>query len=471
VKSLTLIAAFLLCSSTASAQKEDQPLPKDLPPFGPEKPLQAPDVKPSKLDNGLTVWLVPQTGFPKISYSFAVFGGGLASDPTDHPGLADVLAATIDQGTKTRTARQIAEEIQAAGGDVSARASRDTLRISTGVLSSKAAEGLSVLADIVQNASFPDKEVDLARRNLTDSLDLQEADPHFLANRAMARVLFGDGPYSVVSPTKQSLSAMTAADLRAEFARRVRPDQAVLVVAGDFTADKILALVRDKFASWRAPATPVVAAPPPPSSNPPHTVFFVARPNSVQTTLSLATFGPRRNDPDYAATEVANTIYGGTFGSRLTTNIREDKGYTYSPGSFLQGFRSAGTLRTEADVRNAVTAPSLNEIFYEMNRLATTSPTDRELQQAKRFLVGIEAIQLQSRDAVAGELASLWIQGLPPSEIGAYGQKISAMTAADVDAVASKYFPASRTAIVAVGEEKVIRDALAPFGLPITPAP
>jgi zinc protease len=470
VKSLTLAAALLLFAVSASAQKEEQRLPKDLPPFALEKPLQAPDVKSVKLDNGLTVWLVPQTGFPKVSYSLAILGG-FAADPKDHPGLAQLLAATVDQGTKTRSARQIAEEVQAAGGDVAANAFRDSLRISSGVLSSKAAEGLTVLADIAQDASFPDKEVDIARRNLTDSLDLQEADPNFLAGRAMARVLFADGPYSIISPTKQSLAAMTPADLRSEFTRRARPDQAVLVVVGDFASDKMLALVRDKFAAWRPPSTPTVAVPAAPGSNPPHAIFLVARPDSVQTTLALASFGPKRGDPDYEATEVANAIYGGTFGSRLTTNIREDKGYTYTPGSFLQLFRSAGTVRTQADVRNAVTAPSLNEIFYELNRLATTSPTDRELQQAKRYLVGIEAINLQARDAVAGELATLWVQGLPPAEIGAYGQKISAMTAADVEAASRKYFPAYRSAVIVVGEEKVIRDALAPFGLPINSVP
>jgi zinc protease len=264
---------------------------------------------------------------------------------------------------------------------------------------------------------------------------------------------------------------MTPADLRAEFARRFRPDQALLVIVGDLSAEQMLTLVREKLGAWRAPASPAAIVSPPPLNPPPHAVFFVARPDSVQTTLSLAAFGPKRSDPDFGAAEVANAIYGGTFGSRLTSNIREDKGYTYTPGSFLQTFRASGTLRTEADVRNAVTAPSLNEIFYEMNRLATTSPTDRELQQAKRYLVGIEAIQLQSRDAVAGELASLWTKGLPPEEIGNYGKKIKATKVEEVDAAAKKYFPASRTAIVAVGEEKVIHEALSPFGLPINPAP
>jgi zinc protease len=470
VKSPVIAAAFLFLVASANAQKEEQPLPKGLPPFGPEKPLQAPNVKASKLDNGLTVWLVPQPGFPKVSYSLAILGS-YPSDPKEHPGLSELLSATVDQGTKSRNARQLAEQLQGAGGDLSVNATRDAMRISTSVLASKAAEGLAILADVALNATFPDGEVAIAKRNLSETLDQEEADPNFLANRALAKVLYGDSPYSIVAPTKDSLAAMTPADLRAEFAKRFRPDQAVLVVVGDLSADQMLALVREKFGAWHAPASAAASVAPAPIHTPPHAIFFVPRPDSVQTTLALAAFAPKRGDPDFAAAEIANAVYGGTFGSRLVSNIREDKGYTYTPQASLLTFRTYGSLRTEADVRNAVTGPTLNEIFYELNRVATTSPTERELQQAKRYLVGIEAIQLQSRDAVAGELASIWVKNLAPEDIGDYGKQIGAMTVEDVDAAARKYFPASLATIVAVGEEKVIRDSLAPFGLSITPAP
>jgi predicted Zn-dependent peptidase len=459
----------LLLAASSYAQKE-QPLPKDLPPFGPEKPLQAPEVKQTKVENGMTIWLVRRPGFPKVTFTLTVVGG-YAADPADRPGFSQLLTATIDQGTKKRTARQIAEDMQGAGGDVNAFAVRDAIRISASVLSSKITEGLAVLADLAEDATFPDGEVTLARRNLTDQLEQQETDPSFQANRAIAKVLFGNGPYGVFSPTKDSLAAATPAELRSEFARRFRPDQAALLVVGDFNSDQMLSLARDNLAGWHSPSSPPVAPAIAPSVTPPHAIFLVPRPESVQTTLAFGAPGPHRGDPDFEAAEVANAIYGGTFGSRLITNIREDKGYTYAPGAFLQSFRAAGVLRTEADVRNAVTGASLNEILYEMNRMVTTSPTDTELQQAKHNLVGIEAITLQSREAVAGELADLWTRGLPPEEIVSYGKKITAITADDVNAAAKKYFPASRVSIIAVGEEKVIREALAPFGLPINPAP
>jgi zinc protease len=469
MKSLLAAICVLFFAASVYGQKE-QALPKEIPPYGPQNPLEAPDVKTVKPDNGLTVWLVSKPGFPKVAFSISV-EGGLAADPSDRPGLSELLAKALTQGTATRSAKQIAEDIEAAGGDLNASATRDTTSVSTNVLSSKTEAALGILADVLENASFPDSEVAVAKKNESDALRQNEAEPSFQASRALAKVMFPGNPYSVVSPTQESLAQMTPAELRAEYARRFRPDHAILVAVGDFETAKLTALIKTKLGGWKSPATPAVAATAKPSAAPPHSIYFIARPNSVQTTLVFAAFGPLRGDVDYEAAEVANAIYGGIFSSRLVVNIREDKGYTYSPFAFLQTLRSAGLVRTQADVRNAVTGASFNEINYEMNRMATTDPTDEELSKAKRFLLGIEAIQLQSRGAVAGELANLWTNGLPPDEIGNYGKKIEKTSAADVDAAARKYYPASRMTVVAVGEEKVIRDSLAPFGIPIQPAP
>ena len=187
--------AVLLLASFAGAQKE-APLPKDLPPYGPEKPLATPSVKSATLDNGLTLWLVSEPGFPKVELTVAV-RGGLAADPAARPGLSELLSKTLDQGTRTRSAKQIAQELQAAGGDLNASATKDSLELSSVVLSSKVDNAIAVLADILQNASFPEAEVTLAKRNLTDSLEQREAEPSFLAARARDKVLFSDHPYHV----------------------------------------------------------------------------------------------------------------------------------------------------------------------------------------------------------------------------------------------------------------------------------
>jgi zinc protease len=191
----------------------------------------------------------------------------------------------------------------------------------------------------------------------------------------------------------------------------------------------------------------------------------------ASTTVELITVGPKLGDSDYEISQVANAIYGGAFSSRLTSNIREDKGYTYTPYSRIASYQASAEMISHADVRNEVTAPTLNEIEYELNRLVTTTPTDEELSKAKRYLVGLDALRLQDRGSLAYRLATLWIDGLPPEQIGISGQKIKSASAADIDSAAKKYFPAHRSAIIAVGEEKVIRDALEPFGLPIHNVP
>ncbi len=469
MKTLSIVCVFLVVATQSWAQKEVQ-LPKELPAYGAERPLAAPSVKIAKLDNGLTVWLVSEPGFPKVSFSFAA-RGGLAADPSDRPGLSQLLGNTIDQGTKTLNAKQIAQQLQAAGGDLSANPGKDSILLSVSVLSAKQNDALTVLSDLVRNASFPDAEVTLAKRNAADQLRQQESQPSFLAGRAMARILFGDHPYHVTSATQESISASTPDDLRKIYAERFRPDQALLVAVGDFEGDKMLDTVKSRFGEWKAPSTPPVSIPGAPSVTPQHSIYVIPRPGSVQTTLELGAYGPLRNAEDYEAARVATAIYGGTFGSRLVRNIREDKGYTYSPFATMRNYQAAGLLISQADVRNAVTAPSLNEMLYELNRMATTSPTTEELDTAKRFLVGIEAIQLQSRSAVADELARLWVNGLQPEAIGTYGRKVAAITTQDVDTAARKYFPAAKTSIVAVGEEKVVRDALSPFGLPLLTVP
>ncbi len=195
-----LIASCLLLVALAHAQKEHS-LPKDLPPYGPVAPLKTPTVKTLQLDNGLTVWLVAREGFPKVALTVAA-RGGLAADPKDRPGLAEVLAKTLTQGTKTRTARQVAEQFQFAGGDLSARAGQDAIFVSTSVLAEKFNQVLPLLADVVMNANFPDAEVKIAKSNVANSLRSRESQPGFLANRALAKVMFGDHPYSVIAPTQ-----------------------------------------------------------------------------------------------------------------------------------------------------------------------------------------------------------------------------------------------------------------------------
>jgi zinc protease len=467
MKQRFMIATVAAVVAIVSHAADKQQLPKELPPYGELKPLTAPRVSQAKLANGMTVWLAPKAGFPKVAFTLAV-RGGFTADLKDRPGFADLVAGVVTQGTKSRTAKQVAEDLQAAGGDLSADATSDAIFIRTNVLSAKADSALSVLADVMQNAAFTDEEVSIAKKKLASTLKAQEADPNFLGTRALYRAMFGEHPYAVTAPTEDSIAKTTPQELRSEYARRFRPDRALLVAVGDFNEQALLNTIRQSFDGWRAdaPAAPIDETKP--AGRGGDTIAVVPRSGSVQTALYLGVLGPTRSSPDFAAARVANAIFGGMFGSRLVNNIREDKGYTYSPGARLAAKREAGVLVTNADVRNPVTGASFNEIAYELNRMATTAPQEQELERAKRYLVGVTAIQLQSRAAVARQLAELWIDSLPPEELGAQSEKIEKVTSGDVRACGRKYFPASRMTIVAVGEEQVIKDELRPFGFEFT---
>jgi zinc protease len=459
-----LLAAALLLSGLVCAAEKDKPLPKGLPPYGPLEPFVPPGVNELKLDNGLTVRLAPVSGFPKVAMAYAA-RGGYAADPAELPGVSDLLADAVTQGTAHRTARQIAEELQGCGGDVQSAASSDYLLLQTSVLSEKAAPALSVLADIIRNASFPDAEVGIVKQRDAAQLESMEAQSSFVARRALRRAMFGSHPYAIIAPTKESIAKTTAADLKREYQRRFRPSHSVLVIVGDFDRKAMEAAIRNELNSWSDPATPGVSDVPKPAPTRSNTVFYAARPNSVQTTFSLGALGPSRTDSDADAAELADSIYGGMFGSRLVLNIREDKGYTYSPRSSLSPLKQAGVLVTHADVRNAVTGASYNEISYELNRMATTEPDKEEVDRAKRYAIGSLAVFLQPQASLASELANYWIDSLTPKDLAAKGDKILKTSPEQIEEAGRKYFPMSRMTVVTVGDENVIKTQLAPFGV------
>lgn len=457
-----LIAGFVISVLCFAAGKET-PLPKDLPPYGPVAPFVPPHVTELKLGNGLALWLAPISGFPKVTFTFAV-RGGYAADPVELPGVAELLAATMTQGTTHRTARQIAEDLQASGGDLESQARTDYLFLQTSVLADKSDSALDLLSDVIRNSSFPESEVQLAKQKAVASLEAQEAEPSFVARRALYRALFGEHPYAVVSATKKSIQKATPADLRSEYERRVRPSQAILAVVGDFDPHKLESAVRRELGNWADPSSAAPKPTEPPSSSPAKTIFYAPRPNSVQTTFYLGALFPTLSQGDYEAAKMANAIYGGMFGSRLILNIREDKGYTYSPFSFVSPYREAGVLVTRADVRNAVTGASFNEISYELNRIATTAPDPDEVEHAKRYSIGSLAVFLQSQAALGRELANYWANSLTSQDLAKEGGKLENVSAEQIQDAGRKYFPMSRMTVVAVGDETVIKKELEPFG-------
>jgi zinc protease len=432
---------------------ESHPLPKDLPPFGEDKPLPVPKILKSTTPEGLTLWLVPREGFPKVSVLLAV-RGGTAADPKGREGIAQLLADTLKGGTASRTSRQIAEELQSFGGALSVKADDDAIYLQANGLGSGVKTVLAVLADVARNASFPVQEVELAKANALQQLQVKASTPNFLAEKVFASAVYGKHPYHVIAPEPAVISSATPEVLKKEFARRFRPASSLLVITGAFDPEVVSEAVAKAFGGWKA-VGPAPAETPPVISSKGREILFVPRPGSVQSNILVGRIGPHRSEPGFLPALVANSVYGSSFASRLTANIREDKGYSYSPGSALQVVQRGGLFEVRAQVRNEVTAAALLEIIYELDRMGVTDVSADELKRAQRFQSGFYLLRSQSQDAFASLLGSYWVVGMPPEAVGEFVPKVNAVTVEQVREAGKTLFASGSQTIVVVGDEKV----------------
>ena len=460
------LSALLAAASAAAPRRalgaEPPPLPKDLPAFGADRPLPIPAISKSTLPNGLTVWLVKRPAFPKVSAALVVRGGSVV-DPPGMEGVSQLLASTLKEGTAKKTSRQIAEELQSIGGDLSVSASHDAVTLQASALATGAGRLLDLVGAVALTPAFPAEEVALAKENALQELAAAESEPGYLARKAFAEAVYGSHPYHVVQASRETIGKTTPELLRKEHARRFRPDQALLVVAGDLDEAAATASVAKAFGSWKGSGEPLPQAPPSPAARA-REIRLVDRSGSVQSTIVLGRTGPLVSDPAWYDVLVANTVYADGSGSRVFRNIREDKGYTYSPSGDFSTRRAGSLLEVQADVRNEVTAATLVEVFYELDRMAATKPTAEELAGAKRYQGGLYLLGNQVQAAVAGTLARNWLNGLPPEALCEFVTKVNAVTAEGVQAAGRKYFGSGSQSVVVVGDAKEVRPQLELFG-------
>ena len=460
---IAMAVALAVSPAGIARDKGERVLPKDLPAYAADKPLPVPKIEQSTLENGLQVWVLPRDGVPRVDYVLAIRDAGYAADPADRPGFASTLSYMLNEGTKRYDSRTIAEMAQGMGGGVGGSVAMDGMWVVANAVASQAAPMMQLLAEVARNASFPENEVALAKANQLQSLKAAEAQPGFRAERALAKAIYGDHPYARIQQTEAAINAVTAADLRAEHARRFRPDRALLVVTGRIDKDEALKLAREAFGDWKAAGTPVPPVVAARASAPPARVRL-QRDGSVQSAVRLGRPGIPASSPDYVPAQLANTVLGGGFSSRLMQNLREDKGYTYGAGSALGTFRAGGRISASADVRNEVTGAAIQEFRSELARIGTEPVSARELEDTKRYVAGGYLLSNQMQGSVASALASNWLVGLPPEFLGEYVPKIRAVTAQQVQAMGAKYFDPKDYSIVVVGDGKAVDEQLKAFG-------
>ena len=452
----TLLAIILLAGTVVAQQKTP-------PPPGAARPLNLPKITEKKLSNGLTVVLAPLANVPKVSSILTFRSATTASDRTAHPGIAQIAAAVANEGTDTRTSKQLKEELRSIGGSLFLSSDADSTTMSSSSLSEFSARLFELMSDVAQHPSFPETEVKLAQENTIQQIRAGRADPNFLANERFQKAVFGNHPYGFVVPDEKSISAITRADLRAFVTKYYLPNASHLIVVGDIDVAKTFADIEKAFGSWKSGTVPPDENPPVPQRQK-RQIYFVNRPDSIQSTIYVGNASIPRKDKDYFAIRTADTIYGGSFYSRLVRNIRETKGYTYSPFSSSNTRAKTGSFLAGAAVRNEVTGPTLLEIFYELDRMRVLPVTDEELSAAKEYSTGNFSVELASQFGLAGRINSVYTFDLDKSFINDFRPKIEALTTADIQKAAAKYFDTYRAAIVIVGDWEKVKDQVTPFG-------
>ncbi|HEV3253432.1 MAG TPA: pitrilysin family protein [Candidatus Acidoferrales bacterium] len=442
------------------------PLPRSRlsapPALGPERPVAWPRRTMHTLGNGLQVVLAELRSFPKISAEL-FFRSGNAAAADRAPGLADMTATVVRTGTVSRPSNRIEQDLRRMGAELGTSAGADTSAISVSGVAEFSAGLLELMGDLARNAVFPAEEFERERRQRLEELRIERKTPGFLANERLRRVLFGAHPYAIIAPTESQVEALRRENLVEFYREHYVPSNALLVMVGDFSSERILEQAEQVFGSWKAGPRPEAVAPQPPEIHG-RRVHLVHLPGTVQTEVLLGNRAITRLHPDWKRLSLANSIYGGAFNSRLVSNIREQKGYTYSPRSGANSLRQQGYFSVHAAVRNDVVAATLTEIFYELDRMRSLPVGEEELADARNYMSGVFSLSVATQDGLLGQLSNVFLNQLPEDYLEKYRDGIRSLTAADVLAAARKYFDSANAQIVIVGDQEQIAEQAALFG-------
>jgi zinc protease len=425
------------------------------------RPLNLSASEELSLANGLRVVLVENRRLPLVSLRL-VFPTGDSHNPPDRPGLSDIVAGMLNEGTESRNSRQVAEEVARIGATLTAGSNSDYTTVASSALTNFAGEIFELTADVALRPSFPEDELELTKQNTLQNLIAQRGQASFLANERVSKVIYGRHPYHVVAPTPEAVEATTREEVLNFHRASFIPNGALLVVGGDFDRDQIIGRIEELFGPWRRGTPREVEFPAPPVRER-RSTYLVDRPGSAQSNIIIANAGLRRTDPDYFPALLMHTILGATASSRLFMNLREEKGYTYGAYTNLDARRAAGSFRATAEVRTPVTGDSLREFFSEFARIREEPVTEKELRDAKNYLAGIFPIRLETLDGLIDQLVQIRMFGLPADYLQTYRDRVQSVTREDVQRAAQKYVLPDRAAVVIVGDAAALREQIAPY--------
>jgi zinc protease len=470
------LAGIALCGAlaagTAQAQAQAQTPAFDTPP-PPAAPRQAAVATPAeaRLPNGLRVIVAERRGAPLVTARLLVLSGA-ETDPPQRAGLASMTAGLLTRGTRQHTAPALASAAEALGGSLESGAGWNASAVGITVTTPKLSAALALLAEVALQPTFAQAEIDRLREQSLDDMKVALSQPGTLAGLAAQRALYGEGAYAhPVNGTPASLPRMRRAELQAQHARHFRPDNAVLVFAGDIGRDDALALARRHFGGWRAPARPL-PEPPAAAGRPwPAATVVIDMPGAGQAGVALALPASPAGAPDRIAGLVTNAVLGMGYSSRLNQEIRIKRGLSYGARSDFDTRRQAGAVRVAVQTKNPSAPEVVGLIGAELDRLMDTAVPPEELEARRATLVGGFSRSLETTQGLADQVADLVVAGLPLAELPQRIERLQAVTPAEVQAFARRHFGAAGRRIAVAGVAAEFEAGLRQQGAPLAAVP
>ncbi len=456
-KCFVMICALALGVMNPSATVAQKQKP---PEGGTPKAFTLPQKQTFTLANGLAATLVPYGALPKVTVSIMIRAGNL-NESAEQTWLADLTGEMLKEGTASRTAEAIAEEAATMGGGVNVNVGVDQTTISGDVLTEYGPELVRLLADIVEKPLLPASELPRLKTDRLRQLSITRSQPGSLASERFLKLLYPNHAYGRLFPTEQMVERYTIEDIQKFYRENYGAARTRVYVAGRFDAAAMQRAIRQAFEGWVRGPAPLIDIPKPATAR---VIHLIDRPGAAQSTLYIGLPVINPAHPDYVPLLVTNALLGGSFASRITSNIREQKGYTYSPRSLVSTRYRDAYWAEIADVTSSVTGLSLKEIFYEIERLQKEPPTEDELRGIKSYLAGIFVLQNSTRQGIINQLAFLDLHQLDESYLTNYVKNIYAVTPAEVQRVAQTYLRDDRMTVVVVGDRAKVAQQVSAFG-------
>jgi zinc protease len=449
------LAGALFAAAVPLAAQQRQTPPEGSAP----KDFQIAEPREITLGNGLKVVLVEYGNTPKATVSLVIRSGNV-NETREQIWLADLTGDLLQEGTTTRSAEEVANQAASMGGQVTVGVGIDQTTIGADALSEFVPRMVGLVADVARNPRFPESEVARLKADLIRNINIQRSQPQTQTLEEFRKIMYPNHPYGWLYPTEAQVRGYTPDNIKEFYRANYGAGRSRIYVVGQFDGAAVEAAIRQAFDSWER-GTPSTVQPPRPVSG--RRLEVIDRPNAPQSTIALGLPVIDPTHPDYTKMLVTNTLLGGYFSSRVTSNIREDKGYTYSPFSQLSTRYHDTYWAQNADVTTAVTGASLKEIFFEIDRLRKEAPGEPELRAVQNYLAGSFILGNSTRGGIAGQLSFLDFQGLPRTYLTEYVKRVMATTPADVQLMAQTYLDPAKMLIVITGDKKVIEEQVAPY--------